>query len=121
LEVNVSIAETEKIGAWKQFSNALLGNDAITELVSGMHMTVCRYTINKKMKVASHSHEHEQISLVLAGEVLLTVGDRTIPMKAGDVQVIPGNVRHSSEITATPFQTIESFYPVRVDFLAKLK
>jgi quercetin dioxygenase-like cupin family protein len=113
--------DSGQIAEWKQFRNDLLGNDAVTELVSGNHMTLCRYTINNKVKVAAHSHEYEQISLVLHGEMLLTVGDKIISMKAGDVQVIPSNVKHSSEIIETPFQTIESFSPVRVDFLKKMR
>lgn len=106
-------AEAEKIHEWKPFKNDLLGNEAVTELVSGNRMTLCRYTINKKMQVAAHSHDYEQISLVLLGKVLLRVGDKIISMKAGDVQLIPSNVTHSSEIIETPFQTIESFSPVR--------
>lgn len=117
----MAVTEIGQIHEWKQFTNDLLGNNAITELVSGGHITVCRYTINNKVKVASHSHEHEQISLVLRGKVLLTVGDKIVSMNAGDVQVIPSNVKHSSEIIETPFQTIEAFYPVRADFLNKLQ
>jgi glyoxylate utilization-related uncharacterized protein len=108
------------INEWKPFRNALLGDNAVMELVSGTNMTFCRYTINKKLSLPEHSHDHEQITFIVCGEMLLTVENITYRLKAGDVRIIPANARHSGEITVIPFQTTESFCPARADFIDKI-
>ena len=109
------------VNQWTNFKNDLLGDNAKMELVSGKNITFCRYTMNKKLILPQHSHEHEQITFIVEGEMLLTIENETYRMKAGDVRVIPSNAKHSGEITVIPFQTTESFYPVRSDFIDKIK
>jgi len=45
-----------------------------------------------------HSHTHEQFSLLLAGRLLLTVGDETREIGPGDGWYAPGGVEHGGEI-----------------------
>lgn len=102
---------------WLRTENQLLGDKAEVELVNGIHMTICRYKINKKLRVPQHSHEYEQTIYVLQGEISLKVDNEQFIMTEGDVCVILSNTKHSAEITGIPFQSIESYYPKRSDLL----
>jgi quercetin dioxygenase-like cupin family protein len=67
-----------------------------------------------------HSHESEQILILLEGEEEHVCGDETFTMKAGDVCVHPSNVPHGGK-TRTGFKGIDIFCPPRPDHVEKLK
>ena len=59
-----------------------------------------------------HAHENDQIGYVLAGEAVLTVGDATHLLEAGDGYRIPAYVQHSFTVRATSrLKYIEVFCP----------
>lgn len=67
-----------------------------------------------------HSHESEQILILLEGEEDHICGDERFVMKAGDVCIHPPNVPHGGE-TKTGFKGIDIFSPPREDHVEKLK
>jgi quercetin dioxygenase-like cupin family protein len=67
-----------------------------------------------------HSHECEQILIMLEGEEEHICGDEKFLMTAGDVCVHPSNVPHGGE-TKTGFKGIDIFCPPREDHVEKLK
>ncbi len=54
-----------------------------------------------------HSHESEQILIILEGEEEHICGDETFLMKAGEVCIHPSNVPHGGE-TKTGFKGIDT-------------
>lgn len=66
-----------------------------------------------------HSHEAEQITLVLEGELTFTYGAETVILKAGDVIAIPSNAVHSAFTGDTPCKAVDAWSPVRKEFLEK--
>jgi quercetin dioxygenase-like cupin family protein len=60
-----------------------------------------------------HHHVEQQIAIVLAGELTLTVGDETRVMRAGDCVVIPPNVRHGGVAGPEGCQALDVFTPPR--------
>lgn len=66
-----------------------------------------------------HSHEHEQISYIAEGECLVLIGDRTMKLGKGDIFVAPSNVPHSVQSLTPYLKLIDSFSPVREDFINK--
>jgi quercetin dioxygenase-like cupin family protein len=67
-----------------------------------------------------HSHESEQILILLEGEEDHICGDERFLMKAGDVCIHPPDVPHGGE-TKTGFKGIDIFSPPRKDHVEKLK
>lgn len=63
-----------------------------------------------------HSHEAEQITLVLEGELTFTYGTETITLKAGDVIAIPSNAVHSTFTGNIPCKAVDAWSPVRKEF-----
>src|SRR5581483_1763481 len=66
----------------------------------------------------AHAHSHEQITLVLRGELELTIEDEKHVFKPGDVVAIPGNAKHAAK-AITETELVEVFTPVREDLVER--
>lgn len=64
-----------------------------------------------------HSHEAEQITLVLDGELTFSFDGRQVTLKAGDVVAIPSNSKHSATAGLSGCRAVDAWSPVRRDFL----
>ena len=65
-----------------------------------------------------HSHPHEQISYVADGEILLFCeGEKYQHLKAGDMFAIPSGIGHTIQVLTGSARLIDSFTPVRGEFL----
>ncbi len=72
--------------------------------------------------VPTHSHPHEQIGMVHSGKAFLKIGEKERIVKKGDFYSIPPNVPHSDRcIGKKPFVMLDIFYPIRQDFIEKIK
>lgn len=66
--------------------------------------------------IPAHSHPHEQVGIVMDGEMEMTIGEETRQLKSGDIYVIPGGVSHSVRLCAAPCRVFETFAPVREEY-----
>ncbi len=64
-----------------------------------------------------HSHEAEQITLVLEGELTFTYEGKTVTLKPGEVIAIPSNVKHSAKTGSMPCKAVDAWSPVRREYL----
>lgn len=64
-----------------------------------------------------HSHPHEQVSYVAAGELILLMGDEKVHLKPGDLFTVPSNRPHSVQSLTPHVRIIDAFNPIREDFL----
>jgi quercetin dioxygenase-like cupin family protein len=72
--------------------------------------------------VPMHTHPHEQIGMVYAGEATLRIGDEERHARKGDFYCIPAGVPHGdTTIGDEPFVMLDIFHPVREDFVEKAK
>ncbi len=83
--------------------------------VHGGQMTLAYWTIEPGMPLPLHSHVHEQVTNVLAGEFELTIGDDTKLLMPGSVAIIPPNVPHTGK-ALTRCEILDIFHPVREDY-----
>jgi quercetin dioxygenase-like cupin family protein len=67
--------------------------------------------------VASHSHPHEQMGILLEGHLEFTVGGVTRVLGPGDMWRIPGGVVHSVRALVHPARALDVFHPIREDYL----
>ena len=67
--------------------------------------------------IPRHKHPHEQITLVVEGEMELTVGDETRILKRGDGATVPLGVEHSAVILAPSTKAVDAWHPVREDYI----
>ena len=67
-----------------------------------------------------HSHPAEQISYVAIGECDVYIGDRPVQhLKTGDIFAVPSNVPHTVKSTTKQLRLVDSFTPIRADFIRK--
>ncbi len=67
--------------------------------------------------VETHSHPHEQLGMLLEGELTFTIGDEQQRLKPGDMWRIPGGVVHRVVTGAGGARALDIFHPVREDYL----
>jgi len=96
-----------------------------TKILTGLHGEKMMMALNTTLPghtVPQHSHPHEQIGMVYSGKARLCIGDEERIVQKGDFYCIPSNVPHSDTcIGDEPFVMLDVFYPVREDFIRKLK
>lgn len=64
-----------------------------------------------------HSHPHEQISYVAEGEILFCIEHEKHHLCAGDLFTVPSNVPHSVQLLSDKVRLVDTFTPIREDFL----
>lgn len=66
--------------------------------------------------VQPHSHPHEQMGLLLEGELEFTIGDEKHLVRPGEMWRIPGGIVHSAVAGDRPVKALDVFHPVRDDY-----
>ena len=66
-----------------------------------------------------HSHPHEQVSYVAAGELIVHIGDDSTRLRVGDMFTVPPNVPHTIQLLNDYVRLVDTFTPLREDFLKK--
>jgi mannose-6-phosphate isomerase-like protein (cupin superfamily) len=65
-----------------------------------------------------HSHPAEQTTYMLDGELLVFIeGEEPRHLKAGDMYYVESNIPHAIQSLSEKIHVIESFSPLRVEFL----
>ena len=66
--------------------------------------------------VEKHQHPHEQMGLLLEGELTFEVGDQRQTLRAGTMWRIPGGVPHRVVAGDLPAKALDVFHPIRDDY-----
>ncbi|MFX0152608.1 MAG: cupin domain-containing protein [Candidatus Hodarchaeota archaeon] len=96
-----------------------------TTILTGLHGEKMMMALNATLPgytVPKHSHPHEQVGIVYNGKAKLRIGDKEQIVEKGDFYCIPANISHSDTcIGDEPFVMLDIFYPIREDFIIKLR
>ena len=68
--------------------------------------------------VPLHSHPHEQITVMISGELVYNVGGEEQPVVAGDVVLIPSGVEHGVRAMVDSV-AYDCFSPIRQEYIIK--
>jgi quercetin dioxygenase-like cupin family protein len=66
---------------------------------------------------APHFHPHEQISYVVSGEVNVLLGNKMARLGPGDIFTVSPNVPHSIQLLTPKARLVDTFTPIREEFL----
>lgn len=66
--------------------------------------------------VPAHSHPHEQLGVVLRGELELVVASDSHLLKEMDAYALPGGLEHEARAGAQGALVLDVFQPVREDY-----
>lgn len=83
--------------------------------VHSERMTLAYWTIEAGAALPEHSHPHEQITNLIAGQFEFTLEGETRLLEPGEVVVIPAGAIHSGK-AVTECTIIDAFSPVREDY-----
>ena len=64
-----------------------------------------------------HSHPHEQVSYVAAGEIIFFLDGAPTRLGPGDMFTVPSGVPHSVQLLSAHVRLVDTFHPVRDEFL----
>ena len=83
----------------------------------GQHMMLSLVEFEPHAVVEPHSHPHEQMGLLLEGELTFIIGDERHEVRPGQMWRIPGGVVHSAIAGDAPVRALDVFHPIRDDYL----
>ena len=70
------------------------------------------------MDLRPHSHDFDQLALIISGEAIYHVGDDHNEVGPGSVMLVPAGVEHYIEPTGSePVLNLDVFAPARKDYL----
>ena len=83
---------------------------------AGDHVQLSLVDMQPGGVVEWHSHENEQIGMMVSGRARFQIGDEERILGAGEFYFIPGNVRHRVAPVDGPAQALDVFYPIRDEY-----
>lgn len=78
------------------------------------------FEVEPNSRFENHSHESEQITLVLEGELFFETGGKIICVKEGEVIAIPSGVSHAVFTKDKSVKAIDAWSPVMEKYRKKL-
>jgi quercetin dioxygenase-like cupin family protein len=85
-------------------------------VVHGERLTLGLVELEPGSVVPEHSHENEQLGIMISGSVQFRVGDETRELGPGDTWSIPANTPHEVHTGPEGAVMIDVFAPVREDW-----
>ena len=91
--------------------------NATTKTFWGENMLLSLIKLQPYTEVPTHRHPHEQLGIVLEGEVILWIGSEKRLLKSGDCFIIPSNIEHGACTEASYSLIADIFSPIREEFI----
>jgi quercetin dioxygenase-like cupin family protein len=98
------------------FRERRLNEGVMLRLFWGRNMTLSIVDLRPESVIPAHSHPHEQMGIVLEGELAFTIGDETRTVRKGDFYCIPSGVVHSVQAGGQAAKALDIFSPPREDY-----
>jgi quercetin dioxygenase-like cupin family protein len=90
----------------------------VARAVHGERLTLAVVELEPEAVVAEHSHDNEQLGVVLRGSIRFRVGDEERELETGGTWSIPPHVPHSAVAGADGTTVVDVFAPGRDDWRA---
>lgn len=87
----------------------------VGRVVHGDRITLSVVELDADCVIPSHSHENEQVGLLVSGSLAFRVGDEERDVRPGGTWRIPSNVPHEVRTGRTGAVVLEVFSPPRED------
>jgi quercetin dioxygenase-like cupin family protein len=82
----------------------------------GENMLAAVVDLEPNTELPMHSHPHEQVGIVICGQIQFNIAGEIKTLKPGDVYVIPGGVEHGAKTFDDSVQVMDVFSPVREEY-----
>lgn len=108
---------TQVITSIKQLPGKEIAKGVTIKPLAGDHVMLNYVQFVPQGEVPLHSHPHEQLGLIIEGELEMQIGDERRTLRPGDTYVIPGGITHSGRAGRAGALVLDVFYPIREDYL----
>jgi len=98
-----------------------LNPGASNHIVSAERIMASFVTLEPDVYITPHQHEPEQMVIVTDGACDFIVDGKLYHLEAGDVLIIPPDVKHGNYSSDRGLRMIEVFSPPREDLMEKLQ
>jgi quercetin dioxygenase-like cupin family protein len=115
--VSIDSVSSDALRRWDDVPVECVADGIERQMIVGAKLMVCRLRFRPNVVTATHSHPHEQITLVEKGRVRFTINGDTRIAQAGDVVRFASGVVHGATILDEEVVLIDVFTPIREDFL----
>ena len=82
----------------------------------GEQMLAAVVDLDANVHLPRHSHPHEQLGIVIEGQIEFIIADEKKTLGPGEVYVIPGDVEHEARTFDHPVKVLDVFSPVREEY-----
>ncbi len=82
----------------------------------GEEMLAAVVDLDSNTEMPEHSHPHEQLGIVLEGQMEFTLDGEVKILKPYDIYVIPGGVPHAAKTFSQPVKVLDVFSPPREEY-----
>jgi quercetin dioxygenase-like cupin family protein len=106
---------------WEQMPKEQVSPMLDRRLITGERFMLAHVYLKKGCIVPKHSHDNEQITYIVEGELKFWIGEdegQVVHVKAGEVLHIPPHVLHKAEALEDTLD-VDIFDPPREDWLNK--
>lgn len=110
-----------RLHRWESMPREKVTDRLERRLVWGERMMLAHVYLRKGCIVPAHSHDNEQITYILEGALRFWLGEdgrEEVTVRAGEVLVIPSNLRHKAEALEDTLD-VDVFSPPRQDWIDK--
>jgi len=90
----------------------------VVRVVEGERTTLAVIELDPDCLVPEHSHDNEQLGVLVAGLLEFRIGDETRRVGPGGTWSIPANVPHQVQAGPEGAVAVEAFVPPRSDWAA---
>lgn len=104
---------------WDEVETEIVTPKMERKLIFGEKLMIAKMKFKDGFLVPQHQHHHEQITQVTKGTIRFWLGDDKedmIELHAGDVLVIPSNLKHEA-LMIGDVEEIDTWTPLREDWL----
>jgi quercetin dioxygenase-like cupin family protein len=91
-------------------------NGVLGRVIQGERVTLGVVELDPDSVVPEHSHENEQIGLVLEGSLVFRIGEESRELAPGGMYVIPSHTPHEVQTGPEGAVVVDVFAPVRADW-----
>ncbi|HET6311012.1 MAG TPA: cupin domain-containing protein [Candidatus Nitrosotalea sp.] len=84
--------------------------------VEGERMTMAVVDLVPNLVMPAHHHENEQLGFIIAGSMVMRIGNEERELRPGDTYSIPSNVSHDVVAGPDGATVVDVFAPVRADW-----
>ena len=93
-----------------------LATGVMAKIASGEKLMFSLVTLEPGAVVPEHSHPHEQMGMMVSGDMELTVSGETRRLSGNDIYLIPGGVPHKVVTGPRGAVALDAFSPPRDEY-----